>query len=235
MFNHNLIFKKDLAYNPKVQMWWLVYIEGEGQYCLICKKFDSNNPQNKKEVFSAEPSTSLKKECLEEHIAFLSAEGAGLLPPLPKAADSAPATLQFPPATFFQFENPARQSATFWDVGEQAKEDLQDDEQDYGYDEDEVEETIRSPSRRRPRPNILDDNNEEEDDQEPFNMPESSAEHSLFITQPHPEPYHEPGTLSRTQKGKTPLVALNVPWSVILLEIDKVNFKKTVCRVIAWR
>ena len=50
-------------------MWWLVYIEGEGQYCLICKKFDSKNPQNKKEVFSAEPSTRLKKECLEEHIA----------------------------------------------------------------------------------------------------------------------------------------------------------------------
>ena len=108
MFNHNLIFKKDLAYNPKVQMWWLVYIEGEGQYCLICKKFDSKNPQNKKEVFSAEPSTRLKKECLEEHIAFLSAEGAGLLPQLPKAADSPPATLQFPPATFFQFENPVK-------------------------------------------------------------------------------------------------------------------------------
>ena len=28
MFNHNLIFKTDLAYNHKVQMWWLVYIEG---------------------------------------------------------------------------------------------------------------------------------------------------------------------------------------------------------------
>ena len=69
MFNHYLIFKKDLAYNPKVQMWWLVYVEAEGQYCLICKKFDSKNPQNKKEVFPAEPSTRLKKECLEEHIA----------------------------------------------------------------------------------------------------------------------------------------------------------------------
>ena len=41
---------------------------------------------------------------------FLSAEGAGLLPPLHKAADSAPATLQFPPATFFQFENPGYQT-----------------------------------------------------------------------------------------------------------------------------
>lgn len=36
--------------------------------------------------------------------------------------------------------------------------------------------------RRRPRPNILDDEDEEEDDHEPFNTPESSAEHTLFIT-----------------------------------------------------
>lgn len=35
-------------------------------------------------------------------------------------------------------------------------------------------------------------------------MPESSAEHALFITQEDPEPYHEPGTLSRSQKGKAP-------------------------------
>ena len=98
-----------------------------------------------------------------------------------------------------------RQSATFWDVGEQTEEDLQDDKQDYGYDEDKAEETIRSPRHWRPRPNILDDDVEEDDDQEPFNTPESSAEHSLFITQPNPEPYHEPGTLSQTQKGKTPL------------------------------
>lgn len=66
MFNHSLIFNKDLAYSPKVQMWLLFYIEGEGQYC---KKFDSKNPQNKKEFFYAEPSTRLKKDCLKEHVA----------------------------------------------------------------------------------------------------------------------------------------------------------------------
>lgn len=53
MFNHNLIFKKDLAYSPKVHMWWLVSTEGEGQYCLICKKFDSKNPQTRRNFFSA--------------------------------------------------------------------------------------------------------------------------------------------------------------------------------------
>ena len=46
---------------------------------------------------------------------FLSAEGAGLLPPLHKAADSAPATLKFPPATFFQFENSAEMRKKFAD------------------------------------------------------------------------------------------------------------------------
>lgn len=65
MFNHSLIFDKNLAYVSKTQLWWLVFVEGEGQYCLVCKKFDSKNPPNKKEFFSAEPSTRLKKDCLK--------------------------------------------------------------------------------------------------------------------------------------------------------------------------
>ena len=56
----------------------------------------------------------------------------------------------------------------------------------------------------RPRRNVLDEDDEEVDEEEAFNTPESSAEHALFITQPDPEPYHELGTLSRSQKGKTP-------------------------------
>ena len=41
-------------------------------------------------------------------IGFVRCTKHGRFPtPLHKAADSAPATLQFPHATFFQFENPA--------------------------------------------------------------------------------------------------------------------------------
>lgn len=94
-----------------------------------------------------------------------------------------------------------RQSGTFWDAGE----DVQEEDQKYGYDNEDPDETIRGPSRRRPRPNILDDEAEEEDDHEPFNMPESLVEHALFITQEDPEPYYEPGTLSCSQKGKAPV------------------------------
>ena len=97
-----------------------------------------------------------------------------------------------------------RQSAPFGDVPEQPGEDPDEGDHDYGYD-DEGEETLTGASRRRPRRNILNDDNDEEDDEDTFNTPESSAEHALFITQPDPEPYHEPETLSRAQKGKTPV------------------------------
>lgn len=93
-----------------------------------------------------------------------------------------------------------RQTGTFWDAVE---ENVEDQDPEYECEDDEQEETIAGPTRRRPRRNILDDEDEEsEEEEEPFNTPESSAEHALFITQQDPEPYHEPGTLSRSQKGK---------------------------------
>ena len=97
----------------------------------------------------------------------------------------------------------ARQTCTFWDT---VQENVDDDEPEYDYEDNEQEETIAAPTRREPRPNVLDDEDEEYDkEQEPFNTPESSAEHALFITQQDPEPYHEPGTHSRSQKDKAPV------------------------------
>ena len=36
-------------------MWRPVYVEGEGLFCLLCKKLDTSNPQNKLKVFNKEP------------------------------------------------------------------------------------------------------------------------------------------------------------------------------------
>ena len=94
----------------------------------------------------------------------------------------------------------ARQTSTFWDV---IDDNPEEEDADYEYD-DEPEEDIRPPTRRRQRSTILDDEDEENEEDEPFNTRESSAEHALFITQPDPEDYHEPGTLSRAEKGKAP-------------------------------
>ena len=95
----------------------------------------------------------------------------------------------------------ARQTATFWDAVE---ENVEDDEAKCPYEDDDQEEQIAPPTRRRPRPNILDEDEDQyNEEEEPFNTQESSAEHALFITQQDPDPYQEPGTLSPTQKGKT--------------------------------
>ena len=93
-------------------------------------------------------------------------------------------------------------TATFWDA---VQETVDDHEAEYPYEDDDEEEPIPAPTRRRPRHNILQDEEEQEEDaEEPFNTPESSGKQALFITQQDPDPYHEPSTLSRTQKGKTP-------------------------------
>ena len=94
----------------------------------------------------------------------------------------------------------ARQTSMFCDV---IDDNPEEEDADYEYD-DEPEEDIRPPTRRRQRSTILDDEDEENEEDEPFNTPESSAEHALFIMQPDPEDYHEPGTLSRAEKGKAP-------------------------------
>ena len=36
-------------------MWRPVNVEGEGLFCLLCKKHDTSNPQNKLKVFNKEP------------------------------------------------------------------------------------------------------------------------------------------------------------------------------------
>lgn len=38
MFNHSLIFDKNLPYESKTQLSWLVYVEGEGQYTALSEK-----------------------------------------------------------------------------------------------------------------------------------------------------------------------------------------------------
>ena len=88
-----------------------------------------------------------------------------------------------------------RAIAPLWDIVEEQGEDAE---------EPDEEDNVPPPSHQRARCNILDEEDDELQEEEPFNMPKSSAEHALFITQQDSEPYHEPGTLSRSQKCKTP-------------------------------
>ena len=44
-------------------MWWPVYVEGEGLFCL---KNDTSNPQNKSKVFNKEPCKRFRPEEFED-------------------------------------------------------------------------------------------------------------------------------------------------------------------------
>ena len=48
-------------------MRWPVCGEGEGLFCLLCKKHDTSNPQNKSKVFNKESPKPLRPEEFEDH------------------------------------------------------------------------------------------------------------------------------------------------------------------------
>ena len=94
----------------------------------------------------------------------------------------------------------ARQTATFWDAVE---ENVEDDEAKCPYEDDDQEEQIAPPTRRRPRPNILDEDEDQyNEEEEPFNTQESSAEHALFITQQDPTHIRSRALCRPPKKGK---------------------------------
>lgn len=51
----------------KKDHWWLCYVEGEGMYCLICRKHQMRHPQNQNEVFVSTPSVRLKLNAISTH------------------------------------------------------------------------------------------------------------------------------------------------------------------------
>lgn len=45
-----------------------MFIEGDGLYCMLCKKHDMKNPRNKSTVFSQESSKRFRKGTLTGHL-----------------------------------------------------------------------------------------------------------------------------------------------------------------------
>ena len=65
-FQHEWLFKENV-YCQKTGLRWLVSVEGEGMYCLICKKYKCMNQQNKSDVFNEKPSVRYKTTAINEH------------------------------------------------------------------------------------------------------------------------------------------------------------------------
>ena len=45
-FKHEWILDRGVGYCEKTGLWWLVYEEGNGMFCLLCRMHDCENPFN---------------------------------------------------------------------------------------------------------------------------------------------------------------------------------------------
>lgn len=67
-FHHSWLGNKAISFCQQTAIFWPVYIEGEGFYCLLCKKHQTANPQNKEVKFTVEPSVRIKEQSLKSHV-----------------------------------------------------------------------------------------------------------------------------------------------------------------------
>ena len=59
-FQHSWLTKDDRCH-------FVLHVEGEGLFCLLCKKNDTSNPQNKSKVFNKDPCKRFRPEKFEDH------------------------------------------------------------------------------------------------------------------------------------------------------------------------
>ncbi|XP_067848205.1 uncharacterized protein [Heptranchias perlo] len=66
-FVHKWLSDKDLTYCERTGLYWLLYEEGQGMYCYLCRRHDTQNKQNKTKVFNGTPAVRYKKSALQVH------------------------------------------------------------------------------------------------------------------------------------------------------------------------
>ena len=63
-FKHEWILDRQVGYCEKTGLWWLVYEEGNGMFCLLCRMHDCENPFNHQKKFNQVPAVRFKKSAL---------------------------------------------------------------------------------------------------------------------------------------------------------------------------
>ena len=64
-------FKHEWLLNPRY--WSVCYVESYGFFCVLCKKHNMKNAQNKSQTFIETPSKRLKEDSLKIHVHMASA------------------------------------------------------------------------------------------------------------------------------------------------------------------
>ena len=63
-FKHDWLLDKNVAYCQKTGLWWLLYEEGNGMFCLLCRMHDCENPFSHQKNFHQVPAVRYKKSTL---------------------------------------------------------------------------------------------------------------------------------------------------------------------------
>ncbi|XP_029453973.1 zinc finger and BTB domain-containing protein 25 isoform X2 [Rhinatrema bivittatum] len=66
-FAHKWLSDRTVTYCKRTRIYWLVFEEGRGMYCFLCRKHDTYNKQNKQKVFNTTPAIRFKKSALQDH------------------------------------------------------------------------------------------------------------------------------------------------------------------------
>ncbi len=64
---HHWIIDGSLTFCKKTGINWLVYLEGDGMFCLLCRRHNCSNSQNKSKKLNLEPSVRYKRKTVEDH------------------------------------------------------------------------------------------------------------------------------------------------------------------------
>ena len=60
-FQHSWLNKRSMSFCVTTEMWWSVFVEGDGLFCY------TSNPQNKSKVLNKEPCKRFRPEEFEDH------------------------------------------------------------------------------------------------------------------------------------------------------------------------
>lgn len=66
-FQYQWKMEDDLTYSSNTGVNWLIYQEGQGMFCLLCRKHGTSNNQNKSKKYNLEPAVRFKWKTVEDH------------------------------------------------------------------------------------------------------------------------------------------------------------------------
>lgn len=66
-FDHAWIFRRDISYDTTTGLWWLLFVEEKGMFCLLCRLHQGKSKHNKSGSYGMEPAVRFQTLSLMEH------------------------------------------------------------------------------------------------------------------------------------------------------------------------